>query len=130
MIRIAQKKHNADKMKKWRKKNIEHARDYSRRYSRQWKIKNPEKSKQIKDNASRKYSYGITKQQYIKMLKNQKNKCKICARLFCHTPHIDHCHETGKIRGLLCMRCNIFLGIIENGLKNLKLFIKYLIKYG
>lgn len=59
--------------------------------------------------------YGITLEEYHSMLINQNGKCAICDRLdsgkkannaFC----VDHCHKTGKVRGLLCMPCNRSLG--------------------
>jgi len=60
-------------------------------------------------------NYGITLAEYDEMLEAQGGRCKIEA---CRTDvpgghgrfHVDHNHETGKIRGLLCHRCNIGLG--------------------
>ncbi len=58
--------------------------------------------------------YGITLYQYDLMLEKQGGGCKICGK---KTPkgqgrfHVDHCHKTGKIRGLLCQHCNIMLGL-------------------
>lgn len=56
--------------------------------------------------------YGITQGEYRMMYTAQEGKCKICAahkRTLC----VDHCHTTGKVRGLLCHRCNLMLGVIE-----------------
>lgn len=58
--------------------------------------------------------YGITVGQYEDMLLFQGQRCAIChtvrsARLL----HVDHDHDTGQVRGLLCVRCNTFLGYIE-----------------
>lgn len=62
-----------------------------------------------------KHRYGISLEEYQKMLINQDGKCAICDRIdsgkkgnkaFC----VDHCHKTGKVRGLLCMPCNRSLG--------------------
>lgn len=60
--------------------------------------------------------FGITPQQYNDMIKRQSNKCALCG-LDWHgystkpkMPHIDHCHKTGKVRGLLCGDCNTALG--------------------
>ena len=49
--------------------------------------------------------YGITKEDYDKMLKKQEGKCAGCKKEFTN-PHIDHCHRTGKGRGILCPKCN------------------------
>lgn len=62
--------------------------------------------------------YGITTEQYDKLLKDQNGLCKLCGnpsgfknsnkRLF-----VDHNHKTGKVRGLLCNGCNIALGKLD-----------------
>ena len=54
--------------------------------------------------------YGLSIEDYNKMLLLQKNKCAICQSEFIKTPHVDHCHDTGKVRGLLCKVCNVSLG--------------------
>lgn len=58
---------------------------------------------------SLKRNYGLDFAVYIGMKKEQRNLCVICG-----IPHkrklcVDHCHETGKIRGLLCNDCNVGL---------------------
>ncbi len=56
--------------------------------------------------------YNITRVDYDNMLEQQKNKCSICQVSFSETitPYIDHCHASGKVRGLLCLHCNTGLG--------------------
>ena len=61
--------------------------------------------------------YGITPDDYDKMLKEQKGCCAICGRHqmeFDIRLCVDHSHKTGEIRRLLCYRCNVDLGIFEN----------------
>lgn len=56
--------------------------------------------------------YGLTQAQYVAMLVRQDNKCSICRsdkKLV-----VDHDHKTGKVRGLLCFRCNVALAYIED----------------
>lgn len=56
--------------------------------------------------------YGITLEQYQELLAKQDGRCAICKR---DRPlSVDHCHTTGRIRGLLCSSCNIVVGHIEN----------------
>ena len=60
--------------------------------------------------------YGITLVERKKMQDEQGNKCKICQKAFtsdCKS-NVDHCHTSGKIRGLLCWKCNIGLGHFQD----------------
>ena len=55
--------------------------------------------------------YGITYEQKIQMLKDQTGQCIICGKqLEIENACIDHAHETGKVRGILCHSCNKGLG--------------------
>jgi hypothetical protein len=54
--------------------------------------------------------YGVTLDDYKKMLAGQNGLCKLCGELPKSRLHIDHDHKTGEIRGLLCFRCNRVLG--------------------
>jgi Recombination endonuclease VII len=59
--------------------------------------------------------YGINSQQYDVMFKNQNGMCAICGRPPKNRRlNVDHCHKTGRIRGLLCWRCNRGLGFFWN----------------
>jgi hypothetical protein len=85
----------------------------------------PEKLKRAKINSHFKHKYGITVEQYDLMVKEQNGLCAICQKL--EKLFVDHCHITGKIRGLLCLKCNLMLGsavdnldILNNGISYLK----------
>lgn len=54
--------------------------------------------------------YGLTPEDVEAMRLAQNNACAICARPFGERVHIDHCHETGRVRALLCHNCNLGLG--------------------
>ncbi len=58
--------------------------------------------------------YGITLEDFQKMLESQGGVCAICGELETdirkHKLSLDHCHVTGKVRGILCNRCNKLLG--------------------
>lgn len=58
--------------------------------------------------------YGITAEQYHEMLSQQNQRCGICNLHFddCGAPHVDHCHQSGKVRGLLCRKCNTAIGLL------------------
>jgi len=68
---------------------------------------------------------------YLNMLKTQKYRCAICnveESKLNRKLHVDHCHITGKIRGLLCGNCNRALGYIKDNVKSLSKAIVYLNK--
>lgn len=76
-------------------------------------LKNTKKS--IPKNKYKKY--GMTLEDYDKMFVAQNGQCAICQKHqseLKHTLVVDHNHKTGKIRGLLCNRCNTLLGHIEH----------------
>lgn len=73
--------------------------------------------------------FGITLEHYNKLLKQQKQKCAICRKPPASKNKslgVDHCHKTGKIRGLLCDKCNRGLGLFDDNIKLLEKAKKYL----
>ena len=59
-------------------------------------------------------TYGITPRQVLDMLASQDANCAICETTFEDVRWVvDHCHKTGEVRGLLCSRCNTWLGTYE-----------------
>jgi len=73
--------------------------------------------------------YGITSAEYDAMLEVQGGVCKVCKG----PPHgrreryhVDHDHDTGKVRGLLCHKCNVALGMVQDSTEHLKALITYL----
>jgi hypothetical protein len=77
-----------------------------------------------------KYRYGISLSEKLKIIKNQGSKCSICGKfLDLNNPfkvHMDHNHRTKKIRGVLCSRCNHFLGYVRENIVYLEKVIIYL----
>ena len=72
--------------------------------------------------------YGITEGEYTTMLEGQGGGCKICGSA-CETGRrlaVDHCHKSGKVRGLLCASCNIGLGKFKDSPELLASALKYL----
>src|SRR3990172_10979958 len=89
-------------------------------YDKKWRKKNPE----VKLSINRRSRYGLTQDQYIQMFNDQNGKCKICKTKSIRD--VDHCHKTGKIRGLLCQRCNLMLGYALDDPEILRLGAEYL----
>ena len=78
----------------------------------------PERQKEARRGYWLKFMYGITSATYDRILKSQDHCCAIC---YTNEPggsgihfHVDHCHETGDVRGLLCSQCNQVLGLMED----------------
>ena len=74
-------------------------------------------------------TYGITMEDYNRMLEAQNRVCKICGASRTSKKLslvVDHCHTTGKVRGLLCDTCNRALGMFKDSTEYLKNAIHYL----
>ena len=74
-------------------------------------------------------SFNITIKVFFAMLASQDNRCGICRKEFTvkkFAIHIDHNHSTGKIRGLLCRKCNLLLGHAKDDKRILNSGIRYL----
>lgn len=122
--------------KEYYQKNKERIREYSKEYY----YKNREtiliKSKKLsKDNKytrkeyDMKRSYNLDLEGYSKIFDEQEGRCKICNKYYTESQQglvIDHNHETGEIRGLLCSKCNLALGLINENIHTLQNMIKYL----
>jgi hypothetical protein len=70
--------------------------------------------------------YGITSAERDAMASAQGNACAICKRTETQPLHLDHCHETGKVRGLLCGPCNQGLGLFREDPNRLRAAAEYL----
>lgn len=144
------RKENAEKLRAYRKANRARHREYERAYHRRNKQKRKAKGAKYREtqrekitrkqrekrktlqqkNKIRLYSikqnYGLTQKHYESLLVAQNNICAICPSVLGEKPHIDHCHETNKIRGLLCRHCNIGLGNFKDNITRLESAIAYL----
>lgn len=71
-------------------------------------------------------NYGITLEQYRELELRQDYKCAICKEVPEHNLAVDHCHETGEVRGLLCKACNVGIGNLGDSIERLQSAIEYL----
>ena len=101
------------KNKKWRENNPDKVKDYMA--SRIW--------------YKRKINYGLTKEKFFEMIKNQDSKCAICKAGIDERCHVDHNHDTGQVRGLLCNNCNAGIGMLQDNPNILDAAAKYLRKF-
>jgi len=70
----------------------------------------PEQFEQYNRKSWLKKAYGLTVEEFEQMVEAQSNKCAICEKDLTNDLHVDHCHSTGKVRGLLCSACNKGIG--------------------
>lgn len=92
----------------------------------EWNKKNPLKRRASSRRNKLKSLYGLTEAQFEQMKIDQNSKCAICERKLKLV--IDHDHETGKIRGLLCNSCNRGIGYLQDSENILKKAMVYVIK--
>jgi hypothetical protein len=71
------------------------------------------------------WKYGITPCELTVMRVRQMDACAICHEV-CDDMQIDHCHETGKVRGLLCGACNRGLGQFKDDVERMRSAVQYL----
>lgn len=102
---------------------------------KRWYARNKEKKKEYDNDWQLQYRYGITRDQFKQMLTNQKGVCAICGepetQIDKRTGNVrqlavDHCHTTGKVRGLLCTHCNHGIGKFKDKIDLLQKAINYL----
>lgn len=111
------------------------------KYAKEYYLKNIDKYRERDNNRttfignflerirSRRHKYNIEFIEYITLYYKQDFKCNICNKLLDNSskqyrPHIDHCHTTGKVRGLLCLKCNAYLGWLERNKEKIKSHVK------
>ena len=78
-----------------------------------------------------KCKYGVSLEAYDAMLKSQDGSCAICGgqNQMDKPLAVDHCHKTGKVRGLLCYQCNVGIGNLRDDPNILRLAIRYIESY-
>ena len=100
-------------MRKWELANP----DKVNARAKKWYANNPDKAKQ-KAKRIHLRRFGITIEDYFKILEAQNGVCAICGgsqtRSNSQYFDVDHCHASGKIRGLLCNLCNVGLGAMRD----------------
>lgn len=114
----------------WRRRNP----DKVRRMLDEWRRKNPEKDRAINRRYKLKNEYGLTEAEVRDMAESQGWKCDICGDKLVEKEGrayytIDHCHRTGKNRGLLCHKCNRGIGFLNDDITIVEKAVQYLRKH-
>ena len=116
----------------------------SSKRSRKWEVENRDKknlrsrnrgkSSEERRRSSLMSKFKMTEVDYNKIYNQQNGKCAICGsasygKAGATKLAVDHCHKTGKIRGLLCFNCNTMLGKVKDSIETLESAIIYLKKH-
>lgn len=107
----------------------QHYKDNKQKYidkARKWERENKDRVK-ANVRAYRATKYGISLKEYEVLLKKCNGLCMICIKN--EATCIDHCHESGEVRGLLCRPCNLALGFFRDNLSSIKNATKYLERF-
>lgn len=109
-----------------RYRDDEEYRAYIKKRVKEYHEKNPKAKR-----TERMRKYGITPEDYDAMWEKQKGRCLICGEKKerkgkYYSLYVDHNHTTGKVRGLLCQRCNFLIGQARDNVRILRSAIRYL----
>ena len=107
--------------RQWRLKNPEAAR----RKEREWRQRNPQSQRP----RHLRHRYGLEVDTYQQLVVRQGGACAICGTV-ADDPwnmQVDHCHTTGKIRGLLCHKCNKGIGLLGDDPDRVAAALRYLL---
>lgn len=118
------KKENTEYCRKRRAKFSEYYKKYQKEYNSRKNVIDKKREKNLL------CKYNINLKDYEKLLKKQKNKCDICKvdqKHLTYKLHVDHDHDTGKVRSLLCTKCNVAVGYYENS--DIKIIEEYIAKH-
>ena len=119
---------NPDKRKEVTARYREKNREAMRKAQREYHQRNPDRHR----NNFLKRTFGITVDEYREMIAKRNGLCDICK-----SPepggkgnfHLDHDHTTGEIRGILCAKCNLGIGSLQDSIEILEAAANYLAKF-
>ena len=101
-------------------------RDHYNKLQCKYRAENKDKFKQWR----LKRNWDLTVDEFESMISKQDNRCFLCNIEFCDKrgmrPNVDHCHDTGRIRKLLCTRCNTAMGLLKENVSVLNKMINYI----
>lgn len=137
---------------RWRELHPEQWREEKRRYQRRYyarkqaalgkttttyRLKIPDPGTINFSRGSGPSKYGISQEDFDALFKQQEGRCAICDTQLKrpwteghrHKAHIDHCHRSGAVRGILCTNCNTGIGLFHDDVWKLKRAVQYLEKH-
>ena len=110
------RKENAEKLRESSRRSYLKNRVACREAHKRYYGKNKKRCQERNRENEMKVKYGMTRLDYINVLLKQNNKCAICGRDWAEGErfHIDHCHNSKKVRGILCHQCNCGIGMLRD----------------
>ncbi len=106
---------------RWRRNN----KTANYRWTRSWVEKNKKRVVDAQLKHRLKKDYGLTVEQYEEMLCAQDGRCAVCRKPDRVRLSVDHDHNNGKVRGLLCRKCNTALGLLGDDLPLVEALLNY-----
>lgn len=106
----------------WYEKNKEKVKEATRT----WRKNNKDRARKAARLAHVRRVYNLSAESYAKLLADQNDACAICSGKLGKHPYVDHNHVTGKVRGLLCIRCNSALGMMDDSPERLRAAAAYI----
>lgn len=116
-------KRQAQNTSRWHNLNKDRVKGYAREYTSQGRVK---KRSRARDREARLAAFGLTLADEVELLSQQNNCCPICGIRPKRQFDIDHDHETGLFRGLICHRCNKGLGLLGDTIEGVQNALNYL----
>lgn len=107
--------------KKYRIEETEETKARRRSYAKQWRQDNKDKARR----AERRWRYKVSDAVLLKLETEAAGKCFLCKQP-CTELHLDHDHNTGQVRHLICPKCNSGLGFFDDSVSKLKDAVAYL----
>jgi len=132
------RRENPEKIKEIRKRSYDRIKNDPDRLQklRGWQRRYREDNRKALSDGERKRKFGISPDRYAEMFNSQSGLCAICNQPETATRlgkvkalAVDHCHNTGVIRGLLCADCNTGIGKLKENIDIFQSAIQYLTKF-
>jgi hypothetical protein len=133
---VERMEYQKEKVKDWRESNPDKRAEQKKRHYLKYKDKIDQRAKDWYNNNKERYrgnamlrKYGISLETLNQMRESQQYRCAICGQdeeKLLKGLVVDHCHDTGQVRKLLCPNCNVAIGMLQDDPRLLMIAAKYL----
>ena len=114
-------------IKRWER--TEHGRAYRKAQNHEWlaRVSGTEEYKRSRNQRYIRATYSLTPEAYAQTLADQNHCCALCGEPLAAKKYVDHCHRTGRVRGIIHPRCNALVGRLETLPVALNVVLNYLV---